>query len=447
MDLPAQAYVRRILRTNHHLVGFEDAGNFLREESKEVRHFVSALRLSIEELPEKYKFYFSKSRVLNRPWMNPGLEELYKISIRNNRPLSYSVQLIYRLNGFLFQSMRRQGFIYSFDNILWDDIPVPPKPKYPAKDYALSKQPKASNDASKPINQTNNKEYMLAKLSEIELFDLLKTKCKENNVPSTIIPKLLPVLMKYTKTKKAPTILLTGNPGVGKTTLSRIISDLLGLELRLVSAQSTATSRGLVGDAKTYRNAGCGIIADAKQRFGDAFVLIVDEIDKVSSRRDCVHNLQDEILSAIDGSRSVHDLFLDEDISTDSIFFILTANDERAISPWLRDRCSVIHFPNPDYERVLSIVSKRANELSESEPYEGRINLDKELVEYLVSRLFTQGQTSLRQYLAVVDDLFDKAYLLLLETRKTRVEISKEMLLAVIKAREGNGKSKFGFEI
>lgn len=448
MEFSAQAHVKRILRTNHYLYSFEDAYRFINEENNQVRHFTSALRLSIRELPETYKIFFSSSRVLDRPWRDPGLEDLYKIAIRNHVPLSYSAQLINRINNFIFQSMKRRGYVYTFDKLLLSDKPVTPRPKYP---QARFEDQKAANATSKTPNifpsHIKSKDNKISELSEIELFDLLKAKCEEYNVPNALIPKLLPVLMKAAKTKNPPTILLTGSPGVGKTTLSRIISELLGLELCLVSAQSMATSRGLVGDSKTYRSARCGVIADAKQRFGDEFILILDEIDKVSLRRDSVHNIQDEVLSAIDGSRCIHDLYLDEDISTSTIFFILTANDEKAIPIWLKDRCTIIQFPDPDYDRVLNILSKRAHEMSENEPYEGRIIIRSDLIEQLVSHLFTQGQTSLRQYLAVLDDLYDKAYLNLLESRDSRVEISEDMLHTVLKDRTGNGRIRFGFEI
>ena len=113
----------------------------------------------------------------------------------------------------------------------------------------------------------------------------------------------------------------------------------------------------------------------------------------------------------------------------------------------LKDRCTIIQFPDPDYDRVLNILSKRAHEMSENEPYEGRIIIRSDLIEQLVSHLFTQGQTSLRQYLAVLDDLYDKAYLNLLESRDSRVEISEDMLHTVLKDRTGNGRIRFGFEI
>ena len=230
--------------------------------------------------------------------------------------------------------------------------------------------------------------------------------------------------------------------------LSKLVADILGLPLYKIDAQSVSTSRGLVGDSKTYNRSDVGAIADAIKKNGTTSICIcIDEIEKASTRRESVHNITDELLPALDGTRMIHDVYLNKDISTAGMAFILTANEEKLIAPWLKDRCTVIRFPEPDFDRLHAIITGYAGKISDNGIYGGRIILENRQIDMMIDRMLSDGQTSIRQYVSTIDDVFNQAYLSLLETGSEAFSITDQMIMQTLESRAGNGKTHFGFAI
>ena len=126
------------------------------------------------------------------------------------------------------------------------------------------------------------------------------------------------------------------------------------------------------------------------------------------------------------------------------MIFILTANGTETIPLWLLDRCQVIRLENPSRERLLAIVDEYVVQKSSSELYRNRIIIDKALVIRLTDGLFSENQTSIRQYLSAVDSLFDSAYFKLLNERLEQVKISAKEIDQIIVAKRNN-RRVFGF--
>ena len=230
--------------------------------------------------------------------------------------------------------------------------------------------------------------------------------------------------------------------------LSKLVADILGLPLYKIDAQSVSTSRGLVGDSKTYNRSDVGAIADAIKKNGTTSICIcIDEIEKASTRRESVHNITDELLPALDGTRMIHDVYLNKDISTAGMAFILTANEEKLIAPWLKDRCTVIRFPEPDFDRLHAIITGYAGKISDNGIYGGRIILENRQIDMMIDRMLSDGQTSIRQYVSTIDDVFDQAYLCLLETGSEAFSITDQMIMQTLESRAGNGRPHFGFSV
>lgn len=243
-------------------------------------------------------------------------------------------------------------------------------------------------------------------------------------------------------------IILTGNAGVGKTYLAYTISDILGLPLYKINAPGASTGRGIVGDSRTYNSSAPGeIVQSIVKNQTSSLVILVDEIDKATSQsRANTHNLADELLSALDSTRQIHDLFQEADISTANMCFILTCNDLSLINPYLKDRCMIINFPDPDRTRSYNILNNYINKKLNNEIYSNRIIFPESILNELVDTLYIKHQTSLRQYIASVDKIVDDAFFRLLSNRLEKYIITDEDITKLEKSLPSTHK-KYGFEL
>ena len=107
-------------------------------------------------------------------------------------------------------------------------------------------------------------------------------------------------------------------------------------------------------------------------------------------------------------------------LSPDNVEALINAAVEivNNIATWLGDRCLVIRFPNPDYERVFYIVKKYTNTVSGSIVYNGKLRFSKDALSKAVKSMMDKGTMSLRQFESIVDQAAMNAYKELLESNK-----------------------------
>jgi ATP-dependent Lon protease len=179
-----------------------------------------------------------------------------------------------------------------------------------------------------------------------------------------------------------PSLLVHGEPGIGKTTFSMAIADRLGMSFDMVSAGSLQGSFDLAGTSSHWSNASAGRVARLLAESHSASpVLLIDEVDKVGGeeRYSPVNTLLD-LLEPRTASR-FRDEALQLQFDASRMIVIMTANDLRSIPAPLLSRAQVIAIEPMSAEQRFAIVRKLVDK------HAGELAIDDETIE----RIGTSG--------------------------------------------------------
>lgn len=194
------------------------------------------------------------------------------------------------------------------------------------------------------------------------------------------------VASKYRQDLKLPYICLYGSPGVGKTSLFKSVSELLGAPFHIISLPGIE-SFTLKGTDLHYRDATHGAIIN-KIMISKCMnpIIIFDELDKVSID-DKFSKVSDILIAICDPmqNNSFVDAFLSVGIDISKASFFFTANDPNKIPEALRSRLLMIKIEDFTHEEKHSITKdfilpKKIKELNLS----SRLSIDSDVIDYIV---------------------------------------------------------------
>lgn len=194
-------------------------------------------------------------------------------------------------------------------------------------------------------------------------------KYRPNKIEDCIIPKRLKdIFQKFVDKKEIPNLLLTGTPGVGKTTVARALVEELGCSYLLINSSEDRGIDTLRGKVKTF--------ASTASFTGGRKVIILDEADYLTP----------EMQAALRG--------VIEEVSSNCTF-ILTCNFKARIIEAIHSRCQHVDFAIEREEKpqMAFQLFKRIGQILDLE----NIKWEKEYLPKIVEKYFPDFRKTLNE--------------------------------------------------
>ena len=232
---------------------------------------------------------------------------------------------------------------------------------------------------------------------------------------------------------KAPILLLTGPPGVGKTSLGKSVADALGRKYIRMSLGGLHDESEIRGHRKTYIGAMPGRIIQSMKKAGSSNPLfILDEIDKVgASFRGDPSSALLEVLDP-EQNTTFYDNYLELEYDLSKVMFIATSNSLENIQPALLDRMEIIRISGYSIEEKVEIAKQHLipDQRKEHGLKAKDVKLSTEVIERIIQDYTREsGVRSLdRQMAALMRSIAKKVAMSEKYTPSVSIEDLKDML-------------------
>ena len=213
-------------------------------------------------------------------------------------------------------------------------------------------------------------ERELAVVTNLEVFNDLKLRFPNFIVAIELYESNAIGLAKMGLPFEAPPLLLSGEPGLGKTLFASELARLVGLPFFEISMATMTASFALSGGSLQWGEGTVGFIANslADSKFGNPFFLL-DEIDKHGY--DSRYNPMNPFYSLLEAhsARRFRDEALEIDLDASRVIWIATANYLGNVPQPILSRMRVIDIKRPDSKQMKNVVTSIYNSFRNSKAY------------------------------------------------------------------------------
>lgn len=208
-------------------------------------------------------------------------------------------------------------------------------------------------------------------------------------------------------------IALHGVAGVGKSKFIKVLSDALGLPMKIISLGGIKDSSFFLGHGYVYVESGPGKIL---QNIIDCKIsnpiIYFDELDKVSdtSGKD-VHSFLSYLTDPTQNTEFTDHYFYGMKFDLSRVFYVFTFNDISKIDKVLLDRLNIIYVNTPDENEIIDLLhSKCMPEIIKNIGIQKNIEFDKQYIKSIVQTfkpsIDLTVSSGIREYYRVIEKIF-----------------------------------------
>mgnify|MGYP002623010084 CR=1 FL=1 len=152
-----------------------------------------------------------------------------------------------------------------------------------------------------------------------------------------------------------PPMLLTGDPGVGKTAFAEALARALAQPYRRVDIASTTAGFALAGSHSSWNGAKHGAVWSLLQAPSASGVLLLEELDKAAQSNFPVLGSLYALLEPVSSTHFV-DEYVGLPVDASHLVVIATCNDPGRLDSALRSRFHELHVPMPDQQQMAAVA-------------------------------------------------------------------------------------------